>query len=76
MEKHALDNCPRCNAVFVCKSNNVSQCDCQHITLTFDETQYIREQSLWDFEGGCLCNACLLELKVAFNKGTSHLSKR
>lgn len=67
MEKHAPETCHRCQNVFVCKANNVSQCDCQQILLNFSETQYIREQSLWNYDGSCLCNACLLELKAEFH---------
>lgn len=67
MNKHAPDSCPRCSNIFICKANNVSQCDCQKISLTFDETQYIREITVWDFDGACLCVVCLRELQQEFH---------
>lgn len=61
--KHAPEECPRCGGVFTCKVNSVTRCDCQKIFLTKKETEYIRLLSIMQYEGGCLCNQCLEELK-------------
>lgn len=66
MTKHAPDSCPRCGDIFICKANNASQCDCQNISLTFEETQFISEITIWDFDGACLCINCLTALKKAY----------
>jgi hypothetical protein len=63
MSKHAPDSCPRCGEIFTCKVNAVLQCDCQKISLNYEETQYIREITTWDYDGACLCLTCLQELK-------------
>lgn len=63
MSKHAPDSCPRCSEIFTCKVNAVLQCDCQKISLNYEETQYIREITTWDYDGACLCLTCLQELK-------------
>ncbi|AFK02536.1 hypothetical protein Emtol_1387 [Emticicia oligotrophica DSM 17448] len=64
MEKHAPSSCPRCGKIFVCKANNIHQCDCQSISMTFEENQYIREMVKHDET--FLCLACLNELKDEF----------
>lgn len=60
---HAEEECPGCGEVFTCKVNSVLKCDCMKVRLTKKETERIRDISLMEFDGGCLCNRCLLELK-------------
>ncbi|MCU0470396.1 MAG: cysteine-rich CWC family protein [Arcicella sp.] len=67
MEKHVADNCPRCGDIFTCKANNVLQCDCMKLVLTKAETQYIASITAMEYDGSCLCNKCLLELKKETN---------
>ncbi|WP_288426076.1 cysteine-rich CWC family protein [uncultured Spirosoma sp.] len=64
MPKHAIDNCPRCGQLFTCKVNSVLHCDCQYIGLSKTETEYIRDIALFEYDGQCLCLACLNELKA------------
>jgi len=66
MEKHVADSCPRCGGIFTCKVNNVLQCDCMKLVLTKAETEYIANITEWEYEGGCLCNKCVLELQKEF----------
>lgn len=66
MTKHAPDSCPRCGQIFICKVNSVGRCDCLQINLTFDETQYIRDITTLDYDGGCLCITCLYSLQVDY----------
>jgi len=63
MEKHAPDSCPRCGEIFVCKVNNILQCDCMKAILTKVETEYIVNITTWEYDGNCLCNKCLDDLK-------------
>ncbi len=64
MEKHAQEGCPRCGKVFICKVNNILQCDCMKINLTKTQIEHISDISQWEFDGACLCNECLEELKA------------
>ncbi len=57
--------CPRCEVLFECNAGNISQCQCSRITLRFEERQYISEQFT-----GCLCSACINELRIAFGTVT------
>jgi Cysteine-rich CWC len=68
MEKHAPDSCQRCGEIFVCKANNVLQCDCMKVSLTKAETEYIRDITEWEYDGNCLCVKCLEELKKEVHK--------
>ncbi|MFC0185574.1 cysteine-rich CWC family protein [Pseudarcicella hirudinis] len=64
MTKHAKDACPRCGEIFVCKVNSILKCDCLKIELTRKQTEYIRDLSVLDFDGSCLCLNCLKELQL------------
>lgn len=55
-------NCPRCKQVFVCKPENISECDCTKIPLSTEEYRFISSQYTV-----CLCNACLKDLKKEYN---------
>ncbi len=66
-EKHVADSCPRCGDIFICKANNALQCDCMKLVLTKAEIQYIADIAEWEYEGSCLCNKCVLELKEEFS---------
>ena len=68
MEKHAPDSCPRCGEIFVCKVNNILQCDCMKAILTKAETAYIANITEWEYDGNCLCNKCLEDLKKEISK--------
>lgn len=75
MEKHAQESCPRCQKVFICKVNNILECDCMKVNLTKKQIEYIADISQWEFDGACLCNTCLEELKaisdIGFQKSDS-----
>jgi Cysteine-rich CWC len=69
MSKHADEECPKCGEIFVCKVNNISQCDCNKISLTTMQSQFVRdycEQQFGDYS--CLCNTCLLDIVSIFEK--------
>lgn len=58
MPSHETVHCPRCKTVFECRVGNVLQCQCQAVTLSEDERQYINEHY-----SGCLCADCLQHMK-------------
>jgi hypothetical protein len=58
MPMHERKVCPRCNAVFECKAGNITDCQCNAITLTMEERAFV-EMRFAD----CLCAQCLLQLK-------------
>lgn len=65
MEKH----CPRCNKVFICRNDDVMQCDCLRVPLGPEDFHYIGHRY-----SDCLCVDCLLELqkeRVACSSGHS-----
>ncbi|PUZ24459.1 Cysteine-rich CWC [Chitinophaga costaii] len=55
---HESVDCARCGAHFECKVGNITQCQCQAVTLTDEDRRYIRTQ----YET-CLCAKCLLALR-------------
>ena len=58
MAQHEHKNCPRCNTDFECKVGNITDCQCNQITLNYEERVYI--ESLFS---DCLCINCLRRLK-------------
>jgi hypothetical protein len=56
-------NCERCGIMIECKAQLSEVCDCTKIKLDLNEAQYVSE-----LHTGCLCNTCLEELKLAYNK--------
>lgn len=75
MDKHAPDSCPRCDQIFICKVNAILKCDCLQIELTRAETEYIRDITTMEYDGGCLCVACLHELKQDYRNQLSDTNK-
>ncbi|PQA59289.1 cysteine-rich CWC family protein [Siphonobacter curvatus] len=63
MSKHAIEGCPRCGRLFTCKLNASLKCDCMNVALTPNEMQYIRDISVMEYDGSCLCMHCLEELR-------------
>ena len=63
MTKHEIIPCERCRKRIVCKANSYTKCQCSTIQLNLNEVQYVSEK----FEG-CLCSACLLELKEEYSQ--------
>ncbi|HEY0772041.1 MAG TPA: cysteine-rich CWC family protein [Sphingobacteriaceae bacterium] len=59
--KHEIIPCGRCGKRIECKANSFTKCQCVEVRLNINETQYISEL----FQG-CVCAACLLELKEAY----------
>lgn len=60
--KHEIIQCERCGSSMECKANNFTKCQCSTVQLNLNELQYISE----NYEG-CMCAACLGELKVEYN---------
>ncbi len=58
MPQHEIKNCPRCACNFECKAGSITQCQCNDIQLTSNETAFIENQF-----NDCLCIKCLRELK-------------
>jgi len=61
MIKHEIITCERCGKRMECKANAFSKCQCSTIQLNLNEVQYVSE----NYEG-CLCAACLNELKEEY----------
>jgi len=61
MVKHEEKDCPRCQAVFTCKTGDILRCQCYGIKLTLEETAFIEERY-----PDCLCRHCLEELKQKY----------
>ncbi|MFY7828170.1 MAG: cysteine-rich CWC family protein [Flectobacillus sp.] len=55
-------HCPRCQQPFQCKVDEIAHCDCQQLTLNFEQTQQLRQLSLNQYQGQCLCNTCIKSL--------------
>ncbi|HMI61380.1 MAG TPA: cysteine-rich CWC family protein [Puia sp.] len=61
MCQHETKSCGRCNAPFECKVGNITLCQCNGITFTDQEKQYIAGNYT-----DCLCRDCLLAIKKEF----------
>jgi hypothetical protein len=59
--KHEIIRCERCGKSMECKANSFTKCQCSTVQLNLNEVQYISE----NYEG-CMCAACLLELKEEY----------
>lgn len=54
--------CLACGLEMQCKAYDIDKCDCNRITVSKEEQEYIRSMFL-----DCLCNMCLEKLKVEFH---------
>lgn len=57
MEKHEQKHCPRCSAIFTCRTGDVINCQCNTVNLSEDTARFL---SITYFD--CLCKGCLQEL--------------
>ncbi len=62
VNSNKASNCPRCDKKFVCRPDNISECDCSKIDLTPEEYRYISSKFTL-----CVCNNCLKDLKSEYN---------
>ena len=61
MPQHEQKSCPRCQAVFICKTGDITHCQCSHISLTTEETAFIEDRY-----NDCLCLNCLQDLRYKY----------
>ncbi|MEO5891661.1 MAG: cysteine-rich CWC family protein [Ferruginibacter sp.] len=62
MCRHEDKHCPRCGIAFQCKVGNITQCQCNGVSVNQEEQQYIGKQYT-----DCLCFNCILVLRAEFN---------
>jgi len=55
--------CPRCKAPFVCRADDIQQCQCWGVNLSPEDRENIRRAGFSEEQASCLCRQCLLELK-------------
>ena len=60
LHQHKQKHCPSCNAVFECKAETITECQCHSITMDERERNYIAQ-----YYQDCLCAACLVKMKAA-----------
>jgi hypothetical protein len=65
MANHENKHCPRCNAPFECKVGSILLCQCQVISFTDQERDYIRLTY-----PDCLCRKCLTVMKHEISSST------
>jgi len=56
--------CPRCNAPFSCKVEDIHECQCNNISLSEAEREHIAGAYV-----DCLCLQCLLAIKEGLKSG-------
>ncbi|HMO63465.1 MAG TPA: cysteine-rich CWC family protein [Ferruginibacter sp.] len=61
MCKHEQKSCPRCGAVFECKTGDINNCQCFGVELSVAEETFIASHY-----NDCLCRNCLLQLKQRY----------
>jgi len=64
--QYPTQTCPRCHGSLTCKAEAISGCQCKHINLTHEQSDFIRQQY-----AGCLCFDCLKVLKAVFENTTA-----
>lgn len=52
-----IKNCPNCGNEFVCNVNDISNCQCNQITISTATQQYLLTKN-WD----CICVHCLRKI--------------
>ena len=57
MSEPVSKECPRCQRVFECHVDSVSQCHCSAIEISTDVIEYVKTN--YD---DCLCQRCLITL--------------
>jgi len=62
MRKHEQKRCPRCQALFECKSGSILLCQCQTVYLTPEHLEYVSERYT-----DCLCAACLKAVRAEYD---------
>jgi hypothetical protein len=62
MPKHETKQCPRCSTTFECKTGSILLCQCSKIEMNAEQLEYSSTQY-----NGCLCLACLNELRTEYN---------
>jgi hypothetical protein len=66
MPFHEQKSCPRCEKGFECKAGDVTNCQCNPVSLTIEERAFIEDRY-----SDCLCIHCLFEMKnryIAFKE--------
>lgn len=58
-----MKTCPKCGKAFECKPGNITQCQCYRVSLTREESVFIKE-----IYNDCLCAECLIKLKEIFQQ--------
>ncbi len=58
MPAHEQKSCPRCNKPFECKVGDITNCQCNCITITPEERNFIEARY-----NDCLCADCLKALQ-------------
>lgn len=59
------ERCPRCDSTFTCNPGSIDLCQCQTISLSSGQLEYVRSQY-----NDCLCISCLFELQDEFKSGS------
>jgi len=62
MRKHEQKRCPRCQALFECKSGSILLCQCQTVYLVPEHLDYVSEHYT-----DCLCAACLKVVRAEYD---------
>ena len=62
MRKHEQKRCPRCQALFECKSGSILLCQCQTVYLVREHLDYVSEHYT-----DCLCAACLKVVRAEYD---------
>jgi len=60
MEKHEEKYCPECNTRFTCKSGDITNCQCNTVTLSQAAQDFLLHTSF-----DCLCKSCLEKITAA-----------
>lgn len=63
MLKYEEKKCERCNNLFECKAEQITQCHCNALQLSIAERKFISLEYK-----DCLCNSCLKDMKANYDQ--------
>ncbi len=68
MPQHETKKCARCTHDFECKVGNIAECQCNRVTLTYEERVFIEEKYT-----DCLCGEYLQTLQFQYRLYRNHI---
>ncbi|WP_338812450.1 cysteine-rich CWC family protein [Bernardetia sp. Wsw4-3y2] len=67
MTQYSPKTCPRCNIEFICKTDDISNCQCNQVTISKKTIDFLSKTQF-----DCLCKDCLIYLNTLVNNSQNY----